>query len=300
MKAIIKKQFPFLIKWFFLLKIIIEEKKLTPNRVTLNHSKNFLFADPFESRGFSLLRNKGAGQPYIKKYWRTAMNLFRPDIALDVGANYGEVFLDNNYPDFVKKIIGVEANPFLYNYLIKSKKSHPQKEKIAIINGLAADENIEEVTFFIDKTSSGRSTALPQNFVRKTVEIKVSSYRLDDWILNLKLDLKTILFKIDVEGFEPFVLNGMNKFHNLNIDQIGCIEFNLTSLQRNEMDIEAYLNKLNENFNMLLLNKKGTLINVENLTIPFLRQHFDNKYIEGDILLFTNPEHLKIFRHKFK
>lgn len=299
MKNLIKKQFPFLIKWYYLFQVMVQEKRIVPNRITLIHSNNFLYANPAETRGFALLRNKGAGQPYIKNFWRTAIRLFEPDIALDVGANYGEIFLDSHYAKSIQKIIGVEANPFLYDYLLKSKNEHPEKEKLVIVNGLASEENIQDVTFFIDKASSGRSTALPHNFVKESQEVTVSAHRLDDLIAQQGVDFKNIVFKIDVEGFEPFVLRGMTALFNSNVNLVGCIEFNLTSLERNKIDVKHYLEELNSRFKTILLRKKGELVSMDSLTVAGLRKHFDNKYTEGDILLFTNSDQLKEFQDKF-
>ncbi len=276
-----------------------QQKKLVPNRIKLNYSSNILFADPFEKRGMALLRNKGNGQPFIKKYWRTALHLFNPEVVLDVGANYGEVFLDAKYPESIKQIIAVEANPFLHNYLCKSKEQHPQKEKITILNGLAGENAIEKVSFYIDKASSGRSTALKNNFVQKSHKVTVSSYRMDELILKQNPALKALVFKVDVEGFEPFVLKGMTGLFNDQIDIIGCIEFNMTSLQKNDIDVQDYLNLLNARFNPLILKKDGTLAQVDRLSTEVLTQHLDNNHIEGDILLFTNKDHLEAFKSGF-
>lgn len=300
MKNFVRQYFPGLLKIFYLIKLSIQEKKLFPDKIQLSHSSNILFADPFEKRGMALLRNKGNGQPFIKRYWRTAIQLFNPEIVLDVGANYGEIFLDTKYPASTQKIIAVEANPFLHNYLCKSKEEHPKKKKIEIINGLAGEENIEAVSFYIDKTSSGRSTALKNNFVKKSHQVTVSSYRLDELIQKEKITLNTLLFKIDVEGFESFVLNGMTNLFNGKPNIIGCIEFNLVSLKKNDINVQDYLNFLNNHFLPLILKKDGSLIQVEQLSIENLKEHLTNDHVEGDLLLFTNKDHLEIFKHNFK
>ncbi len=299
MKTIIAKKFPFLFKWYQLIKLGILERKVIPNYINLTFSGNPLYANPFENRGLSLLRNKGSGQPFIKKFWRIGVELFQPELALDVGANYGEVLLDTNYPSTVKKVIGVEANPFIYKYLIKSKAQHIAKDKLLIINGLASEENVENVTFYIDEDSSGRSTALKNNFVKKSKEVSVSAYRLDDLVKSYVLNPTAILFKIDVEGFEPFVLKGMSGLFDSTTNIVGCIEFNLTSLNRNNIDVQQYLKEINDKFHTLILKKEGKIIAVDQLTIENLKQNLTNKNTEGDILLFSNIEQLRTFQKKY-
>lgn len=299
MKELIKTWFPFTVRWYFLLQLSLKEKKILPNRIKLDYSGNLLFADPFEARGLALLKGKATGQPFIKKFWRTALDLFQPEVALDVGANYGEVFLDANYPEQTKKVIGVEANPFLIKYLQKGKKAHRVNEKILVVNGLASGENTEDNRFFIDKAFSGRSTALENNFVKKSKEVSVNSYRMDDLILNMNLSVKNLVFKIDVEGFEPFVIEGMTRLMDSDINLIGCIEFNLTSLEKNGIDTEDYLHRINQHFTALILLKDGSFVDMKKLDLERLKKVLTSVHTEGDILLFTNPNQKNEFKNKF-
>ena len=299
MKALIKSWFPFTVRWYFLLQLSLNEKKILPNRIKLDYSGNLLFADPFEARGLALLKGKATGQPFIKKFWRIAVQLFKPEVALDVGANYGEVFLDANYPKQTEKIIGVEANPYLIKYLNKSKKANQEKDKIIIVNGLASGENTADNRFFIDKAFSGRSTALENNFVKKSKEVSVNSYRMDDLILNMNLSVKNLVFKIDVEGFEPFVIEGMTRLMESDINLIGCIEFNLTSLEKNKINVDNYLNQINQYFTSLILLKNGSLVELEKLKLEELKKILTSIHTEGDILLFTNPNQRIEFKKSF-
>lgn len=299
MKRILKLRFPGLLQLLRVLKLSWQTRTFIPRKVLLSYSSNLLFANPFESRGFALLKNKGRGQPYIKKFWRIAVSLFNPQLVLDIGANYGEIFLDTHYPNSIKKIVAFEANPLLSKYLLSSKNAHPLSQKIELVNGLVAKQNKENVTFFIDKFSSGRSTALKNNFVKSVKMVSVNSYRLDDYLKDDMLLCESLVFKIDVEGFEPFVLDGMTGILNSKSNLIGCLEFNLTSLRKNDIDIDQYLVKLNSYFHFLALLKNGQIVDIESLSTSVLRKIFNNKYIEGDILVFSNQNQKLTFKKKY-
>lgn len=300
LKQFIKEKIPLLRQFFYVLKLSLIEKKIIPNHVRLTYSANRLYANPWEYRGIALLLNKGQGQQWIKKFWRISLKLFSPDIAIDVGANYGEIIFDAAYPDNTKKIIGIEANPRLHTFLKKSKKLHPANHKMLLINGLASNIEQKNNTFFIDKTSSGRSTALKNNFVKKSVEVSIPSHRIDTILSRLNISIQTIVFKVDVEGFEPYVLEGLSDFFDKKIRLIGCIEFNLTTLNKNNINIDKYLQFLNQSFHIIILNKEGEINSVKLLSIQSIKHHFDNDLHEGDLLLFSEKNDVEIFKTHFK
>lgn len=290
-KQVIIKNFPSAITFLEILKLCWRDKTLRPRKVKLTRTGNYLFATPYENRGLALLRNRGLGQPGIKRYWRLALDIFSPRVALDIGANYGEVMLDARYSLDTDLVLGIEANSALIPYLKRSIDHHPDSERIEILHALASDTSEKETTFYVDKSSSGRSTAVKENFVQDVKTIKIPSLRVDDLILSriaFRLN-DCLLFKIDVEGFEPFVINGMKKLWT-KVDRIvGCIEFNAVSLERNGINISTYLNSLNKQFFILLLIK-DKVKDVESLSVDTLKQYFTNKHIEGDILLFSNEK----------
>ena len=294
MKKNLANKFPRFLKYYYLLRLALETKHFPPNRSELSYSKELLYADPHDPRGNSLLRNKGTGQASIKYFWRKALEIYNPSVVIDIGANYGEVLLDAHYPDSVKHIVGIEANPYVSKYLERSVAAHTKANRISIYNNLAGNDDTATTTFYIDKKSSGRSTALKSNFVREPIEIKVQSLRVDKLVMNLSKD-GPIIFKVDVEGFEPFVLQGMTKLSKNGRDMVGCIEFNLASLEKNDINVEDYLSFLEQFFTLAALQKDGSAKHIERLSIKNLKKHFNNKYTEGDLLLFGSQRLAELY-----
>ena len=85
---------------------------------------------------------------------------------MDIGLNYGEVLFNTTYPSETQLAIGVEANPMLHAFLNKTHQAHPDKARIKVLNNLASHEQDNHLDFYINKKSSGRSTALKTNFVK--------------------------------------------------------------------------------------------------------------------------------------
>ena len=79
-----------------------------------------------------------AASPALKRIWHRANCELRPDLVIDVGANYGEFIFGERYPH-AKYVVGVEANLSLRPWLEKSRREHPEREKIAIEFAIAAE-----------------------------------------------------------------------------------------------------------------------------------------------------------------
>lgn len=264
---------------------MIKYKTLKPEKIIINDGL-FLFADWEEPRGRAIIMCKSQGQPNIKVFWNQTILHLRPDVVIDVGANYGEVIFNTRYPLETKYIIGIEANPNLHKYLQKSQSFHPDKDRIIILNKLAADTSDNSMDFYIDKKSSGRSSALKNNFVKSIILVKADSIRIDNFILSIT-EPKMILFKIDVEGYESFVLKGMKHLFTENIELIGCIEFNLLSLKNNKINPEEYITYLNSHFIVCIFYKNGKIERLKPLSVGLIEEKVDNKYKEIDLLLFS-------------
>lgn len=288
LKGIIHKHLPKFYQRLVDVSFLVKNKTLHPEKIDLENGLH-LFANWHEPRGKSLIMGKAKGQPNIKQFWNKGIQLFRPDVALDVGANYGEVMFGTRYGSWTRLILGVEANPTLMKYLNKSLEAHPDKQRIELIDKLASDSQHQQVEFYIDETSSGRSTALKNNFVKKSNTVLISSFRLDDFILS-KLIPSTIVYKIDVEGFEPFVLNGMKRLFESKCNMIGCIEFNLESLINNNIDAESYILELSENNIICILHRDGNIERLKYNTLNEIKTKFPEGKVETDLILFNNDQ----------
>lgn len=284
-KDFVLHHFPLAAKKFVELKHVLRNRSLNPQKIDLNNGLK-LFADWNEPRGRALILSKANGQPHIKRFWKKSIQLYKPDLALDIGANYGEIIFGITYPIETKLIIGVEANPSLIKFLNKSLTSHPDRQRMEIINKLAGESEDMIMEFYIDKKSSGRSTALKNNFVLESSTVHVFSMRLDSFVQS-KLSPTTIVYKIDVEGFESFVLRGMEKLFVSEIDLIGCIEFNLEALAKNEINADEYLYKISQENIICILHNDGKLSRLTHPSIATIRQHLVSEKVETDLVLFS-------------
>ena len=116
--------------------------------------------DPHDRRArkrliFDTLKRK---LPRNRVFWNQACTQLRPDVALDVGANYGECLFTPNY-DAGTRVFGFEANPDLIPFLEDSRSSHPAKERMSLHCGLVGNEHGGDGAFHIDTDWSGMSGA---------------------------------------------------------------------------------------------------------------------------------------------
>lgn len=206
------------------LKLAIRYRRPFPSSVVLPHSGSPIFVDRNEPRGRSVLLCRAQGQPNLKQIWARSAEILRPDIVLDVGANYGEFIFAERYSQACR-IVGVEANENLAGYLERSRQRHPDRDRITLVTALAADVSDREVEFFLDQKSSGRSTAVRRDDT-PTIATKIRSVAIDDLFGDLPLEELTVLFKVDVEGFEPAVFAGMQQLLTRSGRLVGFLEFN--------------------------------------------------------------------------
>ena len=166
---------------------------------------------------FALSLGKGFDLGSTKKEFnliKPFLNL-NPTILVDVGVNkgnYADVLIEN-YPDAT--IYLFEPQKYLYDLLLNKYRL---LNKIKLFN-LALDENDGEATLIKGFEGDGEASIYNRKYLKnkKKLEEKVKCKRLDNIITNQKIDF----IKIDVEGNEMKVLNGIKKIiHNIKIIQI--------------------------------------------------------------------------------
>ena len=230
--------------WLDEAKLTMRYGRLFPDAIQLPNSQSNIFVDRSEPRGRSVLLCRARGQPNLKRLWHRAVELMQPDVVLDVGANYGEFIFAERYPA-AERVIGIEANPALEPFLKRSREVHPDRQKIQILNALAAERSDEEHVFYVDSISSGRSSAV-QRHDSQTVATKTRSVAIDDLVKDIVQPDKTIVFKIDVEGYEPMVLSGMKQTLGCSARLLGIMEFNPRLIRLSGADPEVFLAQLFE------------------------------------------------------
>lgn len=174
---------------------------------------------------------------------------------VDVGSHKGEYILKCLNKFNVKKIYGFEANPIIYNNLVKNFKNN---NRVVLNNFGLGDKNFK-INFFRNIESSSSSfNQLNENskyykkkyfflnfFKSKVIKkIKVNVIKLKDFILKNKI--KDIdLLKIDTEGYEFRVLKGTGS--KINIIKLIHLEHHFDDMivkKYTLSDIHNYLKKM--------------------------------------------------------
>ena len=139
----------------------------------------------------------------------TKINIF------DIGAHKGEtidLFLDNFN---INKIYAFEPNFELFNYL--RKKNYSEKKVIIYNMGIGQKDELKKLNIMKDSSSSkyfkkkNKIFSLfskKKNYIRNIQEVKLAN--LSKLILENKINQIDIL-KIDTEGYEYYILQGLNE-----------------------------------------------------------------------------------------
>jgi len=125
------------------------------------------------------------------------------DIVIDIGANQGQ------YTMFLSKLVGQKGKVYAFepdprNFLIL--KHRTRKLKNVIIERSAVGNKKSRVKFYLDKFM-GMSTIYKDAGASPITCLEIDMVSLDDYFLDFKGDIA--LIKIDVQGSEPLVLDGM-------------------------------------------------------------------------------------------
>ncbi|MGQ9663602.1 MAG: FkbM family methyltransferase [Kiritimatiellia bacterium] len=188
-----------------------------------------------------------------------AVGVFEPDVraaidrliqpgmnCIDVGANIGYHTL--RMAAVVSRdggrVFSFEPDPFSFSLLLKNLKENRLEHAVVPFQYACGDED-GEVDLFRDLNPSnfgGAHTRKPGQWSPSVESIaKVPMRRLDGVLPD---HVGFHLVKVDVEGFEPFVLKGMHELIRRNLPVIVC-EFNVPALQQFGSDVpERFLQNL--------------------------------------------------------
>ena len=177
-----------------------------PTRPVRLRDGSTVFVRTDDFRGFRIAQ-LGGTQPEKIAVWRALAQL-EPDVAVDVGANYGEFSLaiaGTGVP-----VIAVEPNPALQDCLRETFRDFPDVDVV----WAAATDAPGTVQLFANPSSSG-SAALAAGSPEQertshrrggaVVPTDVPGVRLTDLVDS---STRGLILKIDVEGFELSVLAG--------------------------------------------------------------------------------------------
>ncbi len=195
-----------------------------PDHLQLVGSDCRLFVDPTDRRGRFLLRHEALYAAHLKDFWQWAAAEYAPTVVLDVGLNYGEFLFSGVYKS-ARRVIGIEANPNLKPWNLRSQLSHPDADLIEIHYVVATDNTGSNAVFYVDRRWSGTSAVAIHGKLRRHIPITVPTMTIDELLSSDLVRDDRILFKIDVEGHEPSVLRGMEKTLDECGSALGVVEF---------------------------------------------------------------------------
>ena len=261
---------------------------LKPDKARLHGSDHWIYIDPQDPCAIK----KVVQEPLRGKvsdnliFWRDFNRHLKPGLIVDVGLNYGECLFGTDYEENVH-FYGFEANPRLIPHLEKSRSDHPAGTRMKITNCLVSDSPAENVPFLVNPDWSGSSSAVKElNDRPQSIEFKLSARTLDSVIPAADAAGATLLFKMDIEGYESKALKGFTKTLENVTGAIGFIEFDAQYIRWAGEDPDSYLQWLQERFNTyrLVSIKNKTMKRVESFQqIPNL--HGDKERVHVDLIL---------------
>jgi len=205
------------------------------------------------------------------------------DIFLDIGANIGttSVYVSKNIKPHLS-ILAFEPDKLNYKLLLAN----------SIINS-CTDFNVENLAlsdkegianFFVDQENRGASKIVKNNneFVQESHRIQ--TIRFDDYIKKSRIEDRIKYIWMDVEGHEPYALNGMKKFlasHKLPL----YMEFSPSLM--NNYDFNLLYNLLSIVYSgFYKIKSKEKEVYYKEYKINKLKNMFDKKCEQCNIMLF--------------
>jgi FkbM family methyltransferase len=186
------------------------------------------------------LYKKADYEPHLTSFVEKNFKLKANQVALDIGANLGwySMLLDRISEEGAS-IHSFEPDPLNFN-LLKTNLSQNNVTKVQITETALSDSSGEQTLHLYPDKNRGRHSLLPIND-GETVTVKTLT--LDDYCEQNAISGESIEFiKIDVEGYEPMVLQGGKK--TLSTCPVILSEFAPEYMNKGNLSVEEYLNMM--------------------------------------------------------
>jgi len=216
------------------------------NKRFILKEKNFKWSFSYKTRGLYYLNGiLERGKQLHRIYLIEDIKFNKDDIVIDIGANIGDFYLG-----FEQKIkyYAYEPSPIVFSSL-----EYNLKNQNLYNLGLSNTEG-NKIDFFL-KDESGDSSILPiKNFTKK---ITIGTTTLDKEIAKIQQKIK--LIKLEAEGFEPEILQGLKKY--LNYVEYIVIDCGFERGLNQESTIAECSNYLiKKNFKMINFNARPRIV----------------------------------------
>ncbi len=278
--------------------------KLRPDRARLVRSQRMVHIDPADPCAWKkqVTDPLRGVYPRNQRFWREVCAALSPDIALDIGLNYGECAFAPDYSPRTQ-VFGFEANAALKPFLDRTLAEHPQRQQIHLVFGLVGDQPGKSVEFFVDRAWSGGSTAAGPGQgrdIRDFEKRSVPTVSVDSVLASTDgrdAHPTCVVFKIDVEGYEARVLAGMKETIARTPDLLGLIEFDAAMLSRAGESVEEYWRFLQDTFHIHAFLRNDDLIDVRGWPVEQLRPFFKPDHFHTDLLLVKSAAGSAVWRY---
>jgi len=259
-KLILKIIFKFKVKNFILFYNLISRLLYNGNNY-LNHDgekyilneKNLKYSLLFKRRALWYLKGtKYRGKQLHKQYKIQDIKFNSNDVIIDIGANIGDFYLGF---DCNINYYGYEPSPLVFSCLKYNVKNQN-------LFNLALSNNQENLTNFYLRDEFGDSSILPiKDYTKKiTIETTTLDKEID------KINQKIKLIKLEAEGFEPEILQGLKK--NLNYVKYITIDCGFErGLDKQSTICECSNYLIKNNFKMIDFGTTRMVVLFENLNI---------------------------------
>jgi FkbM family methyltransferase len=272
---------------------ILRYGRARPRRARLHGSNNWIYIDPADTCAIK----KVVHEPLRGKvstnliFWREMLAHLQPDLAVDVGVNYGECLFGADYSPKIR-LFGFEANPRLVPFLEQSRQHHPNGPQMIITNCLVSDTPAEAVPFLVNPGWSGQSSAVREiNAGQGIIEYKLRARPLDEVILPALRSESSLLFKMDIEGYESRALRGFQQTLARMRKVVGFIEFTSRFIRWTGEDPAVYFEWLRDRFQVYRLAdvKKRCVVEVPSYRALPLK-HNDPECADADLILVSHGQ----------
>ena len=162
--------------------------------------KNFKWSFFYKTRGLYYLNGIWERGKQLHRIYLIYIKFNKDDIVIDIGANIGDFYLG-----FEQKIkyYAYEPSPIVFSNLEYNIKNQN------LYNLGLSNTECDKIDFFLKDESGDSSILLIKNYTKK---ITIGTTTLDKEIAKIQQKIK--LIKLEAEGFEPEILQGLKKYLN--------------------------------------------------------------------------------------